>query len=120
MPGSLSVDRVVADAELLINAWKSHPGFTLATIQRSDLEEDVTAIEADNAEIESLRSQLTLRIDQRDNKVKALSNKNTRVRSGFRANYGPDSAEYKQAGGTPTSERKSPKRKPKSTDTTNP
>lgn len=115
MPGSLSVDRVVTDAELLINAWKSHPEFTLGTIQRSDMEEEVEAIRTDTAEIEALRSQLTLRLDQRDQKTRALSGKNTRVRSGFRAHFGPDSPEYKQAGGTPTSERKSPKRKPKPT-----
>jgi hypothetical protein len=116
MAGSLSVDRVVTDAELLINAWKSHPTFTLGTIERSDMEDDVSEIRADTAQIESLRSQLTLLLEKRDQKTKRLSDKNTRVRSGFRAHFGPDSAEYKQAGGTPTSERKTPKRKPKPTE----
>ena len=111
MAGNVSLDRVVTDAALLINAWKSNPDFKLADIQRTDMEEEVAAIDQDTVQIESLRSQLTLIIDQRDQKARALSQKNTRIRSGFRAFYGPDSPQYKQAGGTPTSERKSPKRR---------
>ncbi|WP_394796814.1 hypothetical protein [Armatimonas sp.] len=111
MAGNVSVDRVVTDAALLINAWKSNPDFKLADIKREDIEDEIAAVNQDTAQIESLRSQLTLIIEQRDQKARALSQKNTRMRSGFRAFYGPDSPQYKQAGGTPTSERKSPKRR---------
>jgi len=37
----------------------------------------------------------------------------TRARSGIRSVFGPDSTQYEQAGGTRTSERKTPTRKPK-------
>jgi hypothetical protein len=37
----------------------------------------------------------------------------TRALSGIRGYFGPDSDEYEQAGGTRTSERKKPVRKPK-------
>jgi hypothetical protein len=111
MAGNVSVDRVVTDAALLINAWKSNPDFKLADILREDMESDLADIDQDTLKIESLRSQLTLLVEQRDQKARLLSTKNTRIRSGFRAFYGPDSPQYKQAGGTPTSERKSPKRR---------
>ena len=113
MAGNISVERVLSDSALLVNAWKSNPGFALGDIRRDVIKADVAQIRQDTEEIEALRSQLTLKIDQRDQKLKALSNKNTRVRSGFRAFYGPDSSEYKQAGGTPTSERKARTRTPK-------
>lgn len=116
MASSVSIERVLNDAELLINAWKSNPDFQLSDIQRTDMESEVASIKTDSAQIESLRSQLTLLIEQRDQKGRGLSQKNTRIRSGFRAFYGPDSPQYKQAGGTPTSERKAPRRKPKTTE----
>lgn len=116
MAGNVSIERVLSDTNLLVNAWKSNTNFQLADLQYEELEADATEIRSDTAEIEALRSQLTLKIEQRDQKTRRLSQKNTRVRSGFRAFYGPDSPQYKQAGGTPTSERKAPRRKPKPTE----
>ena len=55
--------------------------------------------------------------EQRDDKARELSILITRFRSAVRGAYGPDSAEYSQAGGTRTSARKSPTRKPNTTAT---
>ena len=48
---------------------------------------------------------------ERDIQARDLNSLITRFRSGMRFYYGPDSPQYGQAGGTRTSERKSPKRK---------
>lgn len=114
MASTVSIDRVLDDTELLVNAWNSNPEFKIADIDPAEMTSEAQEIRQDTAQIEVLRSQLTLLIEQRDRKAKNLGQKNTRVRSGFRAFFGPDSPQYKQAGGTPTSERKSPKRKPTS------
>jgi hypothetical protein len=42
----------------------------------------------------------------------ALREKNRRMLAGAEAQYGPDSSQFEQAGGTRQSERKRPKRKP--------
>jgi hypothetical protein len=60
------------------------------------------------------RTELTGLMDVRDDHARTLSDLVTRVRSGVRAIYGPDSPQYEQAGGVRRSERKRPVRKPKS------
>ena len=49
----------------------------------------------------------------RDEKARQLQGIVTRFRSIARGHYGPDSAQYKQAGGTPLSARRSSARKAK-------
>ncbi len=66
-----------------------------------------------NGQIEELRHQLEGLLDQRDDAAAVLSGYNTRALSAIRGIFGPDSAEYDQAGGTRTGERKTPVRKPK-------
>ena len=60
-----------------------------------------------------MSTELTGLINDRDSQGVGLNELVTRVRSGFRAVYGPDSTQYEQAGGTRLSERKKPSRKPK-------
>ena len=50
--------------------------------------------------------------EHRDDKLRQLNELITRFRSGMRSTYGPDSPQYEQAGGTRTSNRKPPRRKP--------
>ena len=64
-------------------------------------------------QIETLRNQLTKLVDEKDDAAAGLSDLNTRALSAIRGIFGPDSAQYDQAGGVRTSERKKPVRKPK-------
>jgi hypothetical protein len=59
-------------------------------------------------QIETLRHQLTKLVDDKDDAAGDLSDLNTRALSAIRGLFGPDSAEYDQAGGVRTSERKKP------------
>ena len=61
--------------------------------------------------VEELRMQLTGQTNDLGTKAASLASIRTRALSGFRATYGPNSKQYEQAGGTPSSERRRPSRK---------
>ncbi|WP_309708726.1 hypothetical protein [Armatimonas sp.] len=121
MATRLSIPQVLDTAQKVINTWNENPGLTIGNAALNNqitavmMEALVDEIQADDEEIEKLRTRLTGLVDARDTKVGTLSSYNTRVKSGVRSNFGPDSKQYKQVGGIPTSERKSPVRKPKPT-----
>ncbi|WP_309688277.1 hypothetical protein [Armatimonas sp.] len=119
MAARLSIPQVLNTAQKVINTWNENPGLTIGNAALDNqitvimMDTLVSEIQADDDEIEKLRTRLTGLVDARDTKVGTLSGYNTRVKSGVRSNFGPDSKQYKQVGGTPTSERKTPVRKPK-------
>jgi hypothetical protein len=57
---------------------------------------------------EETRIKMSKLIDDTNDQMKLVESYNTRGRSGMRAIFGPDSAQYAQVGGTRQSERKSP------------
>ena len=113
MAANQSLQDALDDAERIINTWLENPDFALGEVERSMLETLVTEVRAAELEIEKERIKLTGMVETRDKKLDTLVSYTTRARGGFRAVYGADSIQYKQAGGTITSERKAPKRKPK-------
>lgn len=113
MPRRKNVDELLAELSNLVAVWKENPGFALGDLTLAELERLHGAVSGETGEIEAVRTRLTGLIESRDGNLKLISTAVTRTRSGFRAVYGPDSRQYKQAGGTPTSERKRPVRKPK-------
>ena len=113
MATKVSASKVIEDLGKIINTWGENPEFALPDgTTRKDLDELRADILSDNEEIEVQRTRLTGMIDRRDEKASRGNALAVRARSGIKFTYGPDSAQYKQAGGTPTSERKSPTRKP--------
>ena len=108
-----NVDEVLAELGNLIAVWKENPKFSVGDLTLADLEGLHGTVSGETEEIEATRTRLTGMIEGRDANLKRIGTAATRTRSGFRAVYGPDSRQYKQAGGTPTSERKRPVRKPK-------
>ena len=121
MATRLSIPQVLDTAQKVINTWNENPGMKIGTAETDNeitvvmMETLVDKIESEDLEIAKLRTRLTGLVDARDTKVSTLSGYSTRVKSGVRSKFGPDSKQYKQVGGTPTSERKSPTRKPKAT-----
>jgi hypothetical protein len=110
----LAVGPVIADSHKIKNAWAANPTFSLGDVKLTGFTATSEALDQLNTTIETKRSELKGLIEQRDDQAKALQELNTRALSGFRAQYGSDSPQYAQAGGTRTSERAAPKRKPKS------
>lgn len=108
-----NVDEILAELGNIIAVWKENPDFSIGELTVADLESLHGATEKQTDEIEAVRTKLTGMIEARDTNILKINGAITRSRSGFRAVYGPDSKQYKQAGGTPTSERKRPTRKQK-------
>ena len=117
MAAKISVEKALADAGGIEKVWKSNPDLKLGkndeTVALADYQIAVKAIVDFNAQIGDKRHELDGLLDKRDDAAAALSGYNTRALSAIRGIFGPDSAEYDQAGGTRTSERKTPVRKPK-------
>ena len=83
------------------------PALSLATF-----EQEVTAF---STSLDTYNEKLA-GLDEMQNSLEASENslrdKNKRILSAVEAQYGPDSSEYEQAGGTRTSERKRPTGRP--------
>ncbi|MBI4770557.1 MAG: hypothetical protein HY784_09155, partial [Chloroflexi bacterium] len=80
--------------------------FHLGTMSLEECRAATARLQSDSAAVEAKRIELTGLMDARDDHGRELAELVTRARSGFRATYGPDSAQYEQAGGTRKSERK--------------
>jgi hypothetical protein len=112
MASKVAVSKVIDDLEKIINTWGENPNFSLPDgTTRQQLEELRSEIISDNEDIEVQRTKLTGMIDRRDDKASRGNDLAVRARSGIKFTYGADSAQYKQAGGTPLSERKPRARK---------
>lgn len=114
MSTKASPDKVLADASGIEKVWKANTDMKLGkgsdTIALKDYSASIQAVNDFTDEIETLRHQLNGLLDQRDDAAALLNGYNTRALSAIRGIFGPDSAEYDQAGGTRSSERKTPTR----------
>ena len=100
MPTKMSVDRVLADTAQIINAWEANPDYSLGNLTLADLKGKHAALLAAKSAVDTKNTELTALLNQRDQLAGEASGLASRLRSGFRAFYGPDSSQYKQAGGT--------------------
>ena len=114
MATKIPADKALTDATGIEKVWKANTDLKLGkaadTIALADYQASIKAVNDLNTQIEDLRHQLNGLLDDRDDAALTLSGYNTRALSAIRGIFGPDSAEYDQAGGTRTSERKTPTR----------
>jgi len=104
-----NVKATLEDAEKAKTVWQAHPEFKIGEISLKQFTAVLDAAVGLSKEYASDSVALTgLRVS-RDDKVEQLNDLLTRFRSGIRAVYGPDSAQYEQAGAVRKSARKSPK-----------
>lgn len=116
-----SAEKALADAGDIEKVWVANPTLTFG--QDGDpLNPKVTLAAYQEAkqkvqdlvkQIATVRSTLTKLVDNKDDAAGDLTLMNTRALSMVRSQFGPDSAEYDQAGAVRTSERKTPVRKTK-------
>ena len=115
MATKVSAEQALADSTGVAKVWTANPTMTLGKddqkVALKDYQVSIKTVTDLNDEISDLRNQLTGLINNRDDAAGTLSGYNTRALSAIRGIFGPDSAEYDQAGGTRTSERKKPVRK---------
>ena len=114
MATKVSADSVLSDASGIEKVWKANPDIKLGkkdeAVTLDDYSASKKAVSDLNDKVADARIALTGLMDGRDDAALLLSGYNTRALSAFRGIFGPDSAEYDQAGGTRSSERKKPTR----------
>lgn len=115
MPKGKSIDDILNEAEQIARVWADNPSFSLGELTLAQLQQKIRDLRTQRDATEALRTQLTAAINETNSKAVEVNAIVSRGRSGFRAFYGADSTQYEQAGGTRTSERKRPARKPKPT-----
>ena len=116
MATKVSAEVALNDSKGIKKVWEENPTMKLGkdekdTVTLQDYKDSVSTVTNLNDQIETKRHELNGLIDDRDDAAVVLSGYNTRALSAIRGIFGPDSAEYDQAGGTRTSERKKPVRK---------
>jgi hypothetical protein len=110
--GRKVVDQTIADASKIVVVWKDNPKFSLGEdVALKDFQQAITDLESADADFVSRDTELTAAKNQRKSGVNAVRALVTRARSGFRSQFGPDSTQYQQSGGTRLSDRKKPSQK---------
>ena len=112
MPSNKTVDSVVADAERLAQVWGENTKFSLGDLTLDGLKAEITKLRNLKQSRDETRINLSKLIDDTNDQVKLLEDYTSRGRSGMKAIFGPDSAQYAQVGGTRKSERKPRTKKP--------
>ena len=121
MATKVSAELTLADAARIDKVWGANSTITLGSandpnnpkVAFADFQAAEKKVSDLVGQIETLRNQLTKLVDDKDDAAAGLSDLNTSALSAIRGIFGPDSAQYDQAGGVRTSERKKPVRKPK-------
>ncbi|HTX21063.1 MAG TPA: hypothetical protein VMD27_04250 [Candidatus Aquilonibacter sp.] len=118
MATKISSEKALADAANIDKVWGANPNITLGSdndpdnpkVTYPDFQAATTKVSDLVGQIETTRNTLTKMVDDKDDAAGALSDLNTRALSAIRGIFGPNSAQYDQAGGVRTSERKKPVR----------
>ena len=106
MASNKTVDSVIADAERLAQVWSENPTFALGDVTIEGLRSSITKLRNLKQTRDEMRTDLSKLVDDTSDQMKLVDSYNTRGRSGMKAVFGPNSAQYAQVGGTRLSERK--------------
>ncbi|HMF58567.1 MAG TPA: hypothetical protein VK619_19635 [Pyrinomonadaceae bacterium] len=107
-----SVDAVLAEADQIMLVWDANADFKLGEITKERFQTMIANMRQAKSDLASLRTLLTEKTNITNDTANELNSFVVRIRGGIKAVYGANSSQYEQAGGTRSSERKSPKRKP--------
>ncbi len=123
MATKVSAENTLADAANIDKVWGANSTITLGSdndpanprVTFADYQAAEKKVSDMVQQIDISRNALTKLVDDKDDAAGDLSNLNTRALSAIRGIFGPDSAQYDQAGGVRTSERKKAVRTTKTT-----
>jgi len=113
MAKSRSFDDIQADAEKLLRVWAANSSLSLGDVTEPQFQTMLATFKTTRAHTEDLRTQLTASVNDTNSQASAIQDLVVRGRSGARAQFGADSTQYEQLGGTRASDRKPRKPKPK-------
>jgi hypothetical protein len=97
---------VLADVDSLIQVWEDNPDLLLGDLTLLNVKAKRENLRARNQLVDEARTDLSRLIDEASDVRDEAEQIITRGRSGIRATFGPNSAQYAQVGGTRASERK--------------
>jgi hypothetical protein len=103
---------VLTDANQVIDTWNANPGFAPEDLTLEELTRLRDALLEAEAVVQARRTGLKGFIVQRNDLARALNQTVMNAKRWIGAKYGLDSAQYKQVGGTRTSERRLRLRRP--------
>lgn len=107
MANKKTVDTVISDAERLAQVWGENTKFSMGDLTLEGLRSEITKLHSLRQSRDEIRTRLSKLVDDTNDQLKLVDGYNIRGRSGMKAIFGPDSAQYAQVGGTRQSERKS-------------
>ena len=102
----------MTEGKTVQTVWAGIPSFEMGDVGAKEFSATYNEAVVLNDAYDKHELELTGIREHRDDKLRQLNELVTRFRSGMRSTYGPDSPQYEQAGGTRTSNRKPPRRKP--------
>ena len=111
MATNRTVDSILFDADRLIQVWTENPTFSMGDVTLESFKAAVDKLRAVRKARDEIRVKLTKFIDDTNDQKDLIDELVVRGRSGVKATFGPNSAQYEQVGGTRQSDRKPPRRK---------
>lgn len=111
MANKKTVDSIIDDAERLALVWSENNKFSMGDLTLEGLRAEITKLRNLKQSRDEMRTSLSKLVDDTKDQMKLVDSYSTRGRSGMKAIFGPDSAQYAQVGGTRLSERKATVRK---------
>jgi hypothetical protein len=102
---------VLGETPGILKVWGNNPLIKIGDMTFADYSAKVQALETLHGDVEDKELDLSKIRNSRDDNALEVSGLNSRFRSIARGQFGPDSSEYEQVGGTRSSERKSAKKK---------
>lgn len=111
MPKGKTIDMAIDEAEKIVRMWEANPTFSLGEIKLADFKAAIDELRQLQTELDDAKAKVTRLVVASNDKAIALIKNTSRALSGTRAIFGPDSAQYKEAGGTRQSEHKTSKKK---------
>jgi len=114
MATKVSIRKCLNQASGIGKVWKDSPEIKLGKVSENvtftTYQDSIARLEALNEQIADARHELKRLQDHRADAARLVNRYNTRALSAICGVFGPDSSEYDLAGGTRTSDRKSPTR----------
>jgi hypothetical protein len=113
MSKNITDNNLVADAKSVLKFWEEHSDIKLLETNCAQFKKAQNAFQGITDEIAHKEIELSAKMTERDQLAEQVRLVITRLRSGVRSFYGPDSKEYEQVGGTRASTRKRIVRSPR-------
>ena len=119
MAKTVKVKSALEEAAGVKTVWESNPDFKFGNIGLNEYTSVYTAAKELDEDYAKKDVELSGALSKREERVRELHALVVRFRKGMIANFGPDSPEYGQAGGTRESQRRPATRKPTTASDTN-